>query len=181
MSFSSPSSDFVKLASITPSDANTISIDGYFTSNYDVYKMYFLGMTGTSMSVTRLSFRVNVSGTAQTSNYYHATHIGALSSLTADWSNGTNSGDSDLGYVHDSNLSTSHGNVEMTIFRPLDTDKTQILHEMLAWDGGIYFGRYFGATAYNSASAISGITLGCGDFGSGNLQISRILVYGLKI
>jgi len=70
-SFIKPSSDFVLLSSTTPSAANTFSIDGHFTSDYDIYKIYAIGMSGSSMSNTRLSFRVNVSGTAQTGGSYY--------------------------------------------------------------------------------------------------------------
>jgi len=181
LSFSSPSSDFVKLGSITPSDANTISIDGYFTSDYDIYKIYMLGLSGTSMSNTRFSYRVNVSGTSQTgSNYYWSTWGGHSGTWQAYFNN-TAGSFVDLGYVHNSNLSTSHSNLEMTIFRPLDTDKTTIMTDMLAWDNGVEFVRLFGGSAYNSATAISGVTFGVGNFGTGNIQASRAIIYGLKL
>jgi hypothetical protein len=175
------SSDFVKLGSTTPSDANTISIDGYFTSDYDIYKIYMLGLSGTSMSNTRFSYRVNVSGTAQTgSNYYWSTFAGPMGTWTA-YFNSTAGSYVDLGYVHNSNLSTAHSNLEMTIYRPLDTDKTTIMTDMLAWDNGVEFARFFGGSAYNSATAISGVTFGVGNFGTGNIQVSRAIVYGLKL
>lgn len=181
MSFSSVSSDFVKLGSTTPSDANTISIDGYFTSSYDIYKIYMLGLTGTSMSNTRFSFRVNVSGTAQTgSNYWWSTATAPLGTWSVYFNNSAGSY-VDIGYVHNSNLSTAHSNLEMTIFRPLDTDKTQIMTDMLAWDNGTDFSRFVGGSAYNVATAISGITFGVGNFGTGNIQVSRAIIYGLKL
>ena len=85
------------------------------------------------------------------------------------------------GYVHNSDLSTAHSNVEMTIYRPLDTDKTTIMTDMLAWDNGTAFRRFISSSAYNSATAISGITFGVGNFGTGNIQVSRAIIYGLKI
>lgn len=180
--FATVSSDYVKLSSTTPSAANTISIDGHFTSDYDIYKIYAIGMSGASMSNTRLSFRVNVGGTAQTgTNHYYMTYIAAGGSINAAWSNSTGQGHSDLGYLHNSTGSTSQANVEFTIFRPLGTDKTTILHDAIAADNGTDYGRYSGFTTWKTAEAISGITLGVGAFGTGNIEADRILVYGLKI
>ena len=176
------SQDYVKLSSTTPSAANTFSIDGHFTSDYDVYKIYAIGMSGSSMSNTRISMRVNVSGTAQTgSNYYHHTNIASGTSVNGNWSNGSTSTDADIGYAHSSSGSTAQAQFEFTIFRPLAADKTAILNDGVAADNGTTWGRYSGFTVWNVATAISGITLGCGDFGSGNLEADRILVYGLKI
>ena len=176
------SQDYVKLSSTTPSAANTFSIDGHFTSDYDIYKIYAIGMSGASMANTRLSMRVNVGGTAQTSsNHYYNTYIATGGNLTAGWSNSTGQGYSDLGYLHNSTGSTSQANVELTIFRPLGTDKTTILHDAITADNGVDFGRYSGFTTWKTAQAISGITLGVGTFGSGNIEADRILVYGLKI
>ena len=176
------SQDYVKLSSTTPSAANTFSIDGHFTSDYDIYKIYVIGVSGSSMSNTRVSMRVNVSGSAQTgSNYYHHTNISAGTSINANWSNGSTSTDADIGYAHNSTGSTAQAHFELTIFRPLATDKTGILNDGIAADNGADWGRYSGFTVWNVATAISGITLGCGDFGSGNIEADRILVYGLKI
>ena len=175
------SQDYVLLSSTTPSAANTFSIDGHFTSDYDIYKIYVIGVSGSSMSNTRVSMRVNVSGTAQTgSNYYHHTNIASGTSVNGNWSNGSTSTDSDIGYAHNSSGSTAQAQFEFTIFRPLATDKTAILNDGIAADNGSTWGRYSGFTVWNVATAISGITLGCGDFGSGNLEADRILVYGIK-
>ncbi len=174
--------DYEKLSSTTPSTANTFSIDGFFTSDYDIYKIYVIGVSGASMSNTRVSLRVNVGGSAQTgSNYYHHTNIASGSSVNGNWNNGSGGTDSDIGYAHNSSGSTAQAQFEFTIFRPLASDKTSILHDGITADNGSTWGRYSGFTVWNVAEAISGITLGCGDFGSGNLEADRILVYGLKI
>ncbi len=174
--------DYVKLSSTTPSAANTFSIDGHFTSDYDVYKIYAIGMSGSSMSNTRISMRVNVGGSAQSSsNYYYHTNIQAGTSVNGNWSNSSSASHSDLGYLHNSSGSTAQAHFELTIFRPLASDMTSILHDAITADNGTGWGRYSGFTAYTSATAISGITLSAGAFGSGNIEADRILVYGLKI
>ena len=53
--------------------------------------------------------------------------------------------------------------------------------DMLSWDNGVEFARFVGGSAYNSATAISGITFGVGNFGTGNIQVSRAIIYGLKL
>ena len=180
--FATVSSDYVKLSSTTPSAANTFSIDGHFTSDYDIYKIYAIGMSGASMNNTRISMRVNIGGTAQTgTNHYYHTFIAAGTSVNGNWSNSTGQGHSDIGYAHNSSGSTSQANFEFTIFRPLATDKTTILHDGIAADNGSDYGRYSGFTTWKVGAAISGITLGAGEFGSGNIEADRILVYGLKI
>ena len=172
--------EFIKSASGT--SVSTLDVDNCFSDKYDVYKIYVIGVSGSSMSNTRVSMRVNVSGTAQTgSNYYHHTNIASGTSVTGNWSNGSTSTDSDIGYAHSSSGSTAQAQFELTIFRPLATDKTSILHDGIAADNGTTWGRYSGFTVWNVATAISGITLGVGDFGTGNIEADRILVYGLKI
>jgi hypothetical protein len=181
-SWASVSSDYVKLSSTTPSPANTFSIDGFFTSDYDIYKIYVIGISGSAMSSTRLSLRVNVGGSQQTgANYYHHASIFTGTSVNGNWSNGSTSTDSDLGYVHSSSGSTAQAHTELTIFRPLASDKTSILQDTISADGGATWGRYSGFTVWNVATPISGITIGAGDFGSGNIEADRILVYGLKV
>ncbi len=179
LSFADVSSDYVKLSSTTPSAAGSISIDGFFTSDYDVYKIFALGMSGSSLGNTRFSLRINTGGSAKTSGHYFATYVLQHSGFSK-WDSNTSYGYSDIGYLHNSSGSTSQAHAEFTIFRPLQADKTTILHDATTWDNGTAFGRYSGATANNSAEAISGITLGAGAFGSGNIEIDQILVYGLK-
>ena len=171
--------DLVLLSSTTPTGANTLSIDGFFTSDYDVYKIYALGMSGNgSMSNTRISYKMNVSGSAVT-GYAYST-VNNSGSTLAIWADNTSASYMDAGYVHNSSGSTAQGNLELIIHRPLSTDKTTIIHQMTAWDNGTTFGRYFGASADKTARAISGITLGVGAFGSGGIEADRILVYGMK-
>ena len=171
--------DMVLLSSTTPTGANTFSIDGHFTSDYDVYKIYAIGMSGNgSMSNTRLSYKMNVSGSAVT-GYTYST-VNNSGSTLAIWADNTNATSMDAGYLHNSSGSTAQGNLELIIYRPLSTDQTTIIHQMTAWDNGTTFGRYFGASADKTARAISGITLGVGAFGSGGIEADRILVYGLK-
>jgi hypothetical protein len=180
-SWSTLSSDYVKLSSTTPSPASSFSIDGFFTSDYDIYKIYAIGMSASGVSNTRLSLRVNVGGSSATSsNYYFSVSKTDPNGLGAWVSGGTDSF-ADLSYIHNSSGSENQAQLELTVYRPLGTDKTTILSDMIGPDNGTTWGRYFGLVTYNTATAISGITLGVGAFGSGNIEADRILVYGLKI
>jgi len=177
-SWAALSSDFVLLSSTTPSAANTISIDGHFTSDYDVYKIYAIGMSGSSMSNTRLSYKMNVGGSAVTG--YAFSTANQSGTTFANWADNTNAVYMDAGYLHNSSGSTAQGNLEMLIFLPLSTDQTTIITQMTAWDNGTDFGRYFGSCGDKTARAISGITLGVGAFGTGDIEADKILVYGMK-
>ena len=131
------------------------------------------------MSNTRLSYKMNVSGSPVT-GYAYSTVNNSGSTLTV-WADNTSATSMDLGYIHSSvPPSTAQGHLEMIIYRPLSTDQTSIIHQMTSWDNGTGFGRYFGATGDKTARAISGITLAVGTFGTGNIEADRILVYGLK-
>ena len=171
--------DLVLLSSTTPSPANTFSIDGFFTADYDVYKIFGIGMSGSSMSNTRLSYKMNVGGSAVTG--YAFSTVNHSGTTFGVWADNTSASFMDAGYVHSSTGSTAQGNLEMTIHRPLSTDQTTIITQMTSWDNGTTFGRYFGAAADKTARAISGITLAVGAFGTGNIEADRILVYGLKV
>ena len=166
---------------------NTKSVSSHIVSWLNSYatkaniKGFVIGISGSGMSNTRLSMRVNVGSSAQTgSNYYYHTNIQSGSSVNGNWSNSTAQGYSDLGYAHSSSGSTAQGQLELTIFRPLAADKTAILQDGVFADNGVTWGKYSGFTVWNVATAISGITLGAGAFGSGNIEADRILVYGMK-
>ena len=53
-SWTNVSSDYVKLATATANGSSqSINLDGFFTSDYDVYKIFALGMSGSSLGNTR--------------------------------------------------------------------------------------------------------------------------------
>jgi hypothetical protein len=52
--------------------------------------------------------------------------------------------------------------------------------ESLSWDGTSSFGRYFGAGNRQATAVISGISIAPYQFGSGTLEVDKILVYGMK-
>jgi hypothetical protein len=179
------SSDYVLLSSTTPSDANTMSIDGHFTSDYDVYKIYVIGACGRSMSGNRLSVRFNVSGTAASSNDY--TFVAAnfyQNSSTgfapAMWTNAWQQTYMDVGYVTNATNSIARSDFEFTIYRPLDGNITNFQFDSMSWDGTGSFGKYNGAGNRQSTDVISGISIAPYQFGSGTLEVDNILVYGLK-
>lgn len=67
-------SDFVKIANGSVSgSANTLSIDGYYSSDYKNYRMYFQNIQNNN---TNTQFRFNFSGSAYTSGAYRGALVG---------------------------------------------------------------------------------------------------------
>ena len=184
-SWGTVSSDYVKLASSNPSNANTFSLDGYFTSDYDVYKIYLSGLcSGASVSGTRVSLRANVSGSMNTSsNYWYTTayiQSTVSSSSLASWSNGQTSDKFEIGYLNNSSGTNYQSDFEITVYRPLDGKFTGFVWDSTNWDGTGTHGRYFGSGNFTSATNISGVTIGLYQFGTGTMELNRLSIYGIK-
>ena len=74
LSWAAVSSDYVKLASATGSNAATIGIDGYFDSAYKRYIIMGRGIRAANSSGVDLQWRLNTGGSANTSSVYVQTH-----------------------------------------------------------------------------------------------------------
>ena len=178
MSFSTPSAgSFVFLAETSASNLASVSLNGYFTSSYDVYKIFIDGMYGSSNSNTVMTFNTTGSYTEQTSGYYFV--MGQYTDNT-----------SASGYVYDSNFSTSRllfnytdttealgGVSELTIYNPMSTTYYKYVTGNSSGLVGNYagFGAFSGA--WKSATAITGINF---KRSSGNLYARKIRLYGVK-
>ena len=71
--FGAVSSDFVKLGQANISNASEAVFDGLFTSDYKMYKIYGYGIY-TNVSNNDLQFRVNQSGSENSSSVYNNTN-----------------------------------------------------------------------------------------------------------
>ena len=58
MSFSSPSSDFVKLAEVSATNFYSASFDGYFSSTYDSYQIHFYNLGFVATRDLHVRFRI---------------------------------------------------------------------------------------------------------------------------
>tara|TARA_B100000214_G_scaffold307908_1_gene239205 strand:+ start:1052 stop:2182 length:1131 start_codon:yes stop_codon:yes gene_type:complete len=184
LSFAEVSSDCVKLATGTASAQASISIDGYFTTDYNIYKLYVMGMnhSGTGQDAF---MRVNQSGTAKTdSSYAHAWRYQGVSN-----SNSNNSGDinqwagDSIGITNNQSSSASYPHhLEITVFDPLatDTEKMVSFHNIGNYNNnGGFLNQIGGGTYRGNTNAISGFTFFAG--GSQTTTMDHWVLYGFKI
>ena len=178
-SWTNVSSDFVRLASLTQtSQVLSFSVDGYFTSDYDVYKIYLVGATADS---NKLQMQVNIGGTAQTSSNYQylATYNDLTTGNTPSVSTSHSINDTQVRIGWQDNTASRRCSSEITIFAPLNTNRYKPIH----YSGMSFYGSYWylvqGVAQYESNSAISGLTFK-GHSASQNTSADHIYVYGLK-
>jgi hypothetical protein len=182
LSFSSPSSDYVLLATSTiSSNVSSISIDGYFSSTYTSYKVIFYGVFG-SVAGENIKIRFNRSGSAITSsNYinvgssaYYSTPTSTLNQITyldtfIDIGNYFTSVDrSSSGFLEINNpLST-------TAYKTITSFSGCYYYQSPNFDTRSYF---IAGTLKDSTSSLSGFTFLAG---SGTLNGGTFKIYGIK-
>nr|BAR18323.1 hypothetical protein [uncultured Mediterranean phage uvMED] len=178
------SPDYVKLATGTVSAQSTVSIDGYYTTDYNMYKLYMMGVHQNATSQD-LFARVNIGGSAQSdTSYAFAYRYQGVNSSGAN-NVGDSGGWSSNAVTITNNMSSSvqySSILDITIFDPLSTTarKNYTYHNMSNYnnDGGIL--NQMGGFQYRgNTSAHSGLS-----FFAGNSQTTTIehwVLYGLKI
>ena len=181
LEFATVSSDFVLLATTTASSVTTLDINGYFTSSYDVYKLFIYNLYAGSS--TNFNFRVatTVSYTVQTGSDYYGSHVYARRASDAgtiehagDW--GASSMYCALGGT---GTSSAVSNAEITIFNPLSTSvKKKFNIHSNGIEGDITVSRsLIGGEYWNSTTAVTGLRF----FSSaGNNITGTFKLYGIK-
>ena len=186
LSFSSPSSDFVCLATVTVSGTpTTVSLDGYFSATYKHYKIMWDKVGGGGSAY--LSFRVNISGSANTSSNYYGNHqYGSINSAggtgldtySAGW--GATRFELDNDCITGATVNRQTG--ELTLFDPLNTtyskswsSQSQSFNSNLGYlwvntGGGQYISNY---------SALTGVTF-LYNTGTTFLNDGEFRIYGIK-
>ena len=183
LSFSSPSSDFVLLATtdVTSSTAS-ISFDGYFSSTYKNYIVYFNYMFPT-VTLTSPILRYKISGTAQTGRYVYVGG-GGYQDVTTAYS--SEYGSYSATYIQFSGSISSTGGAtyggtsgKFTIHDPLSTTVYKMItgnsgknYQNGSYEADVIWGQYT-----DSLSALSGIQI---LFTSGNIASGNFKLYGLK-
>ena len=170
MSFSSVSSDFVKLGSTSASGSTSISVDGYFTSAYDFYMVRILGCTAT-VGGQDLHLRFNRSGSAVTTSNY-TFQVGRLYGNSSVDNSGL---DNTSGYrVWYGTTGNEKTHATLWFYNPLASEYPSMWYNANAWSGGNSF-NLFGSVALKTTGAISGFTLY-----NGTMSIDNITIYGMK-
>ena len=184
LEFGTVSSDFVKLASGSQTSASgSLSIDGYFSSTYKVYKLYILDWNPSS-SGEHFAMRVNVGGSQQSgSNYRYNTLHAYKDSSSQSTGNAGNDWNSDKFRTNTDDWNTSRGNgIQWTFYNPADnTDNNFQAMCQMQWrrnDNATFHQVYGGFTFDQGANAISGVTIFPRN--GNNQTIKHWALYGIK-
>jgi hypothetical protein len=172
------------LATVTGTDVSGLSLDGYFTSAYDIYQIYFNGVGATNNTSTGFRFRSS-DADLTTSNYRtvaagHQNTGGVFGELSViPWNAnyiGVSSGDntSDLSYPCC---------LEVTLYNPLATDRFKTINfQSVGYNSSAppdgLIRSWLGSAHYHTAedTALSGITV---MYNGGNIT-GTVQMYGIK-
>jgi len=189
VSWGTVSSDFVKLADTTTTGSeSSIIIDGYFTSDYDFYKVFLSNLCINADTQGHIGIRYRISNANFTATGYYSSNDGTYktSSATNNWNGGEWQNDKwGLGGWNMPTVNASGRyrtvNFEVTIPSPLDTNTYKNIQ--------VHGGGWERAANYtyninqigsiSTQDALSGITfynVSGGTFASG----CRIVLYGMK-
>tara|TARA_R100000988_G_C3995426_1_gene165414 strand:- start:209 stop:1018 length:810 start_codon:yes stop_codon:yes gene_type:complete len=180
LEFGTLSSDFVRLASLTPtSQALSFSIDGYFTSDYDIYKIYLVGVTADAQ---KLQVQVNQSGSPMTgSSYvYLANYADNSTGNTASNSHVHSVNDNQARIAWNDNEANRRAYCELTVYDPLNTNRyKRVLYQTASYQSSYYYNLVGSFAWQGDTNALSGLTIK-GHSASYNVSADHVYVYGLK-
>jgi len=180
-SWGTVSSDFVKLATFQQlTSVNEVSIDGYFTSDYDtyIYEMVNLG----DSSDNKIKIYMNQSGTKVTANnmvwlIHYADLATSNNSASETVSNSNADNNIRVGWCKSD---MNGGSARLTLHNPLSTTlQKQMRVEGYSEGSSGYHYTVQGGAQFSNTGAISGITIG-GNTTSNTIKFHRVTVYGLK-
>jgi len=170
----------VFLAETSASNVSSVAFNGYFTADYDVYKIFIDGWYGTTPSYSRLTFNTTGSYTEQTSNYFY--HLGSYYEYGGNTT--SISYDHNFGGANAINWGV-HGNVqasslvaEITLYNPLSTTYQKLIsvEQVSYYSSYLGFGSSVGGWQVGG-TATTGITLKAN---TGNIYARKIRLYGIK-
>jgi hypothetical protein len=185
LSFSSPSSDFVLLATtdITSATASA-SFDGYFSSTYKNYKVIISNVIPATDNVEfRIRYRRS-NADITSANYRVVISLGYMNTSDA-------SGNGVLGYRNatsllglndtlDNTTANGGGNIDMLLYNPLSTSNYKWYTSQSCYinsDATQWYVNKSSGWLVDSTSALSGLTF---YFSSGNIASGNFKLYGIK-
>ena len=178
--FDTPSSNYVKLVDTSASNASSVDINGFFTSDYDTYILYLHGVYNQTTSGNAVYARLKTGGSTITSSTYQVATKGryAESGNQGDlnWDE-WNTDSIRLTYNSGNTLATS-GFIQITFSNPLDTSTPKKIIWSETGNMNTTQFEYIGGGAQNTGTAaLSGINI----YGnSQNINIQKILLYGVR-
>ena len=179
LEFATPASgSFTFLGETTASNVASVSLNGYFTSDYDIYKIFIDGVYGASEVPCNMTFNTTGSYTEQTSNYYYmfGGFLGTDNTAYISYDNSYNS-TTKLMFNYLANTQARGGVSEITIYNPLSTTYHKYVTGNSASHAASYagFGTFSGG--WRDATAITGVNF---KMNSGNIYARKIRIYGVK-
>jgi hypothetical protein len=172
------SSDFVKLAETSASNVASVALNGYFTSSYDVYKIYIDGVYGSSTAYAAVTFNTTGSYTEQTSSYCFV--MGGYREVNANTEGSIyNSGDSasSIYFLQAENSITAGGSAEFVLFNPMSTSHYKLITGNISSRNSGYISTTGFCGSWDNTTAITGITF---KMSTGNMYARKIRIYGIK-
>jgi len=181
---SAASSDYVKLNTTTVSSTiASVSIDGYFTSDYDYYNLYFTNVRPAADA--QLDLRFNSGGSAITGGNYRDSNFSNTNSGSSYQLDGEKYGHWGTTYfalsvAGNNNATAAYGGVcgEVQIFQPLNAAVYPQFRSSCYGAGGSGTAQqHFSGGYYDAATAISGVTL---YFASQDTESGTFTLFGVK-
>jgi len=174
------SSDFVLLATTDASSSASVSFDGYFSSTYKNYVIYYSYMIPSSSSLPRLRFRR--SNADVTASHYWSAGPGYYRSSSSSDHNSIAQSNADSINIVNQNMSTttSDGGISgfITILDPLQTSSYKVaITQNGSRDTNNWYGTQVAIQLRDSTSALSGISF---FYSSGNIASGNFKLYGIK-
>ena len=182
MSFNSPSAGSYTFLGATGVQSNVASVDlnGFFTSDYDVYKIFLSGIYSASPATIRL--RVNTTGsyTTQTAGNYFGTVVYNVNDGTAYIAGDVYNSDSSFYLAHIGSSSSAVGSGEVTIYNPMSTSLNKNFLSHVFGNRSVSSSQRFniiGSHDWTDTTAITGVRFLAN---TGNIYFSNIRIYGIK-
>jgi hypothetical protein len=158
------------------SSVSSADLNGYFTSDYDIYEIFIVNLIGTSDQTLKLRFATTGSYTVQTGNDYNTSQNYNYNNDTGLAANGYGSTSAyQLAFIGSSTTFSTTSRI--TLFKPTSTSQKKNIH---SFSIGNYAGtRYFITAAgyWNSTTAVTGVRI-LPD--SSTITYDNIYLYGIK-
>jgi hypothetical protein len=170
----------VFLGETTASNVATVDLNGYFTSDYDIYKIFIDGLYG-SVNDKRVHMQFSTgSYTVQTSNYYSVNVAGYQNNGSeGSYGEGVFNGSYAIICEYISSTSTQQSNIELTLYNPLTTSYVKSYTNAFKGTIGNITGTRSGAGggSWDDTTSATGVRF---LMESGNIYARKIKIYGVK-
>jgi hypothetical protein len=170
---------FVFLGETTASNVATVDLNGYFTSSYDIYKIFIDGgYAGTDNNGLKIQFATGGGYTIQSTNYY-VHNIKRYQNGSSGLNSGSQSNVSQFDFEGTwSSTSTNASYFEITLFDPLGSNKKTFTSFSNQIAGNFGFRHLTLESGFwNDTTAITGVRF---YLGAGNIYARKIKIYGIK-